>query len=149
MGASRGQEYKTEPERKEYLNQVKSGPSPTLEQTIVQMDSTTNISAAEPEKMVPFQLPPEESSAKRWLRDNALGVLITVILIPVLAGLWFQVYSLNREVGALKEQIEAARQRDERTEKEMEKMEERVNREIDKTNNRLERINDRPQTPPR
>jgi hypothetical protein len=149
MGASRTQRYKTEAERQEYLNQVKGGPSPTLEQTIVTMDSTATISAVEPEKSLPFQLTKEESPAKRWLRDHALGVLITVILIPVLAGLLLQVYSLNREVGVLKEQIDAARQREERTEKEMEKMEERLNKEIDKTNDRLERINDRPQTPPR
>jgi hypothetical protein len=131
---------KTQSDRERYYrNTVKRTPSPTLEEPLIDADSTIATAPADtalPNRYVSTRSRP--SPLGQHLREKWPEILIGLIGVPVVAFLLWQTFTLNREVGELRMQLT-----------EIQNQGKRLENQIEKLNDRIDRFNQAPEAAPK
>ncbi len=133
----RSHEAKTEEERRRYVaTMIEPTVSPTLDKGHRASDSTDAV-AEEPENVGLAGIGrrrTQPSAVGRWFHEKGIELIVGVLIVGGLLWLARAVYSLNREVGELKERLHSVGTDQERLQKEIERLDERIARDLERRN---------------
>lgn len=133
-------------EKQKYMETtVKRQYEPTYsdDEALVAFDSTTETAVTDTREPTHAPHRPQRvdsSGLTRFLRER----WAELVMLPLLAWLFYQVYGINREIGELRSQLHEQQVRSDRLEQQLDRTENRLSGDIDKLHDRL----DRPPVPP-
>jgi hypothetical protein len=151
-GSSRGRvkvprrsshEQKSSADREKYwATTVRQKPTPTVDETTPDFDSTETPLPPITEKTAPPQPTRRPKRRFSWLRENwlkALGWGVGAVIVPVGGWALYQLYSLNREVGEIRVQIDGGTKQEQQLREDLRRFEDQMRQEMDRMNDRFDR----------